>query len=150
MRRACLEAGVVEAEGPVIVFSAEEKLKEMHRRTADVIEQRGLPYHRTLYGLLADRIGMCSYQHSADLYGNLIGSGSGFATLRDYARLGVLYAQDGVWAGERLLPEGWVDYALTPSHTGNPYAACFRSNELAMDTIQAPKRFEPAGGLATS
>lgn len=94
----------------------------------DAIEQRGLPYHPTLYGLLADRVGMSSFQHSADLHGNLIASGSGFATLRDYARFGLLYAQDGVWAGERLLPEGWAEYTLTPSHTGNAYAACFRSN----------------------
>jgi RecA-family ATPase len=36
--------GVVDAEGPVIVFSAEEKLKEMHRRTLDVIEHRGLSF----------------------------------------------------------------------------------------------------------
>jgi RecA-family ATPase len=36
--------GVVDAEGPVIVFSAEEKLKEMHRRTLDVIESRGLSF----------------------------------------------------------------------------------------------------------
>jgi RecA-family ATPase len=35
---------VVEAEGPVIVFSAEEKLAEMHRRTADVIKSRGLDF----------------------------------------------------------------------------------------------------------
>jgi CubicO group peptidase (beta-lactamase class C family) len=94
----------------------------------DQIERRGLPYHETLYGLLADRIGMASFQHSADIAGNLIASGSGFAVLRDYARFGLLYAQDGVWNGERLLPEGWVDYALTPSHTGTAYAACFRSN----------------------
>ena len=30
------------------------------------------------------------------------------ATLRDTARLGVLYAQDGVWAGQPLLPAEWV------------------------------------------
>jgi hypothetical protein len=94
----------------------------------DRIEQRGLPYHATLYGLLIDRLGMASYQHSADIAGNLIASGAGFATLRDYAKLGVLYLQDGVWDGERLLPQGWPDYALTPSHTGSAYAACFRTN----------------------
>jgi CubicO group peptidase (beta-lactamase class C family) len=50
----------------------------------DQIERRGLPYCETLYGLLADRLGMASYQHSADIAGNLIASGAGFATLRDY------------------------------------------------------------------
>ena len=94
----------------------------------DRIERRGLSYHATLYGLLADRLGMSTYQHSADCTGNLIASGSGFATLRDYAKLGVLYLQDGIWQGERLLPPGWVDYALSPTHAGNSYAACFRSN----------------------
>jgi CubicO group peptidase (beta-lactamase class C family) len=94
----------------------------------DRIERRGLPYHATLYGLLADRLGMGTYQHSADCVGNFIASGSGFGTLRDYAKLGVLYVQDGVWDGERLLPHGWVDYALAPTHAGSGYAACFRSN----------------------
>ena len=94
----------------------------------DQIEKRGLPYHQTLYGILIDRLGMASYQHSADIAGNLIASGAGFAHLRDYAKLGVLYLQDGMWGGERLLPKGWADYALTPSHTGSAYAACFRAN----------------------
>ncbi|HEY4173267.1 MAG TPA: serine hydrolase [Rhodopila sp.] len=109
----------------------------------DQIERRNLPYHQTAYGLLVDRLGMGSYQHSADMTGNLIGSGAGYATLRDYAKLGVLYLNDGVWNGERLLPQGWVDYALTPTHTGTSYAACFRSNvhgaypDLPADTAWA-------------
>jgi len=94
----------------------------------DRIEGRGLPYHETLYGLLVDRLGMASYQHSADIAGNLIASGAGFATLRDYAKLGVLYLQNGMWDGEQLLPRGWADYALTATHTGTSYAACFHTN----------------------
>jgi CubicO group peptidase (beta-lactamase class C family) len=94
----------------------------------DQIERRVLPYHQTLYGLLVDRLGMRSYQHSADIAGNFIGSGAGFATLRDYAKLGVLYLNDGLWNGERLLPEGWVDYATAPTHAGTSYAACLRTN----------------------
>ena len=94
----------------------------------DRIERRGLPYHQTLYGMLIDRLGMSSYQHSADIFGNLIASGAGFASLRDYAKLGVLYLQNGTWDGERLLPPGWADYALTATHTGTAYAACFRTN----------------------
>ena len=109
----------------------------------DQIQKRGLPYYQTAYGLLVDRLGMSSYQHSADITGNLIASGAGYATLRDYAKLGVLYLNDGIWNGERLLPEGWVNYALTPSHTGTNYAACFRSNigggfpDLPRDTAWA-------------
>jgi hypothetical protein len=94
----------------------------------DQIKRRGLPYYETLYGLLVDRLSMASYQHSADIVGNLIASGAGFATLRDYAKLGVLYLQNGMWDGERLLPQGWADYALTATHTGTSYAACFRTN----------------------
>jgi CubicO group peptidase (beta-lactamase class C family) len=94
----------------------------------DQIERRLLPYYETAYGMLVDRLGMGSYQHSADLAGNLIASGAGYATLRDYAKLGVLYLNDGIWNNERLLPPGWVDYALTPTHTGTSYAACFRTN----------------------
>ena len=94
----------------------------------DQIERRGMPYYETLYSLLVDRLGMASYQHSADIAGNLIASGAGFATLRDYAKLGVLYLQNGRWNGEPLLPQGWADYALTATHTGTSYAACFRTN----------------------
>ena len=96
------------------------------------IERRGLPYPATLYALLADKIGMSSYQHSADIAGNMIASGAGFATLRDYAKLGLLYVQDGVWNGERLLPEGWADYALAPSHAGTNYAASFWTNAQSL------------------
>ena len=34
--------------------------------------------------------------HFADIAGNLIVSGAGSATLRDYAKLGVLYLQNGM------------------------------------------------------
>lgn len=44
----------------------------------------------------------------ADPDGNTIGDGTLGLTPRDMARLGLLWLHDGVWQGERLLPEGWT------------------------------------------
>ena len=50
-----------------------------------------------------------------DSSGTFVGSSYTFATPRDWARFGLLYFQDGVWQGERILPEGWVKYTVTPT-----------------------------------
>lgn len=60
-------------------------------------------------------LGMTSPIPKFDEAGTFIGSSYCFCSARDFARFGLLYLRDGLWDGERLLPEGWVDYARTPT-----------------------------------
>jgi CubicO group peptidase (beta-lactamase class C family) len=60
-------------------------------------------------------LGMRSAKPRFDAVGHFVGSSHCFASARDFARFGTLYLRDGVWDGERILPEGWVDYSRTPS-----------------------------------
>ena len=72
-------------------------------------------YHRFPREALFDRIGMRSAVLETDAAGTFVGSSFCYATARDWARFGLLHAQDGVWQGERLLPEGWVDRIRRPT-----------------------------------
>jgi len=58
--------------------------------------------------VLFDKLGMRDVVIWADPAGNLLGNGGEVIAARDWARLGMLHLQDGVWNGERLLPEGFV------------------------------------------
>ena len=51
----------------------------------------------------------------SDHLGNFIGSSQVYTTARDLGRFGLLYLQNGVWAGERILPEGWTAFAANPA-----------------------------------
>jgi CubicO group peptidase (beta-lactamase class C family) len=77
-------------------------------------------YFRFPRQALFDRLGMRHSFFQADASGTFIGGASLFASGRDWIKLGLLYLNDGVAAtgpgkGERILPEGWVAYATTPS-----------------------------------
>jgi CubicO group peptidase (beta-lactamase class C family) len=75
----------------------------------------GADYHRFPREALFDRIGMRSAVLETDAAGDFVGSSFSYATARDWARFGLLHAQDGVWNGERLLPEGWVAFVRRPT-----------------------------------
>ncbi len=64
---------------------------------------------------LFDKLGMRSAIIEPDGSGTLVGSSYMWATPRDWARLGLLYLNGGIWEGERILPEGWVEYTTTPT-----------------------------------
>jgi CubicO group peptidase (beta-lactamase class C family) len=79
---------------------------------------------------LFDKLGMQHVTLEFDTVGTPIGASHMFASARDWARFGQLYLNDGLAGGERILPEGWVDYSatMTPGSEEFGYAAGFWTN----------------------
>jgi CubicO group peptidase (beta-lactamase class C family) len=74
----------------------------------------GRPLTEYLRPRLLDPLGIAEVAWLRDRDGRELGFSGLHATTDALARLGQLYLQDGVWEGERLLPEGWVAEATRP------------------------------------
>jgi CubicO group peptidase (beta-lactamase class C family) len=66
------------------------------------------------------RIGMFHTTPETDWQGNYVLSSQVWTTARDIARMALLYLNDGVWNGKRLLPEGWSKFVATPGAAQPP------------------------------
>lgn len=65
-----------------------------------------------------------------DMSGTPIGSSYLYITAKDFARFGQLYLDEGCVDSIRVLPEGWVDYTVTPaSDSKGGYGAFFWLNK---------------------
>ena len=100
------------------------------------VEKRGEDYHSFPRRALFDRLGIRTMVMETDAYGNFLTQGYELSSARDWARLGNLYLQDGVWNGERILPEGWATFVSTLAPAwkadGRPiYEASFGSTATA-------------------
>lgn len=81
----------------------------------DTVEAQGEDYLLFPQRALFDRIGARSVVLETDAWGNFIMSGYDYVSARDWVRFGLLYLQDGVWQGERILPEGWTKFVAIPA-----------------------------------
>jgi CubicO group peptidase (beta-lactamase class C family) len=79
------------------------------------VRARGEEYLTWPQRALFDRIGVRRQVLEPDPWGNFLLSGYDYGTARNWARLGLLYLQDGLWDGRRLLPEGWTTFVRTPA-----------------------------------
>ena len=64
---------------------------------------------------LLDKIGMRNTLVSADRFHDFILSSQVYTNARDLARFGMLYLQNGMWNGERLVSEEWIEFIRTPA-----------------------------------
>ncbi len=71
------------------------------------------------YRELIDKIGMHSMVIETDYVGNFVGSSYGWATTRDWAKLGQLYLNQGNWNGEQIIDTSWVNFVKKPTNTSN-------------------------------
>jgi CubicO group peptidase (beta-lactamase class C family) len=79
------------------------------------VSNRGEDYLTFPQRALFDRLGIRRQVLETDPYGNFVSSGYDYGTARNWARLALLYLQDGMWQGHRLLPEGWSKFVSTPA-----------------------------------
>lgn len=90
-------------------------LSRIIRQTVGEKNYAAFPFEQLFY-----KIGMYHTSFEPDASGTYVGSSYINASARDYARFGLLYYNDGVWNGERILPVGWVKQTQTSSQA-NPY-----------------------------
>jgi CubicO group peptidase (beta-lactamase class C family) len=77
------------------------------------------------HSALFDQLGMTNTLPSTDRFGDFIFSSQVYTNARDLARFGMLYLQNGVWQGKRLLSDDWIEFVRKPapasSVRGNDY-----------------------------
>jgi CubicO group peptidase (beta-lactamase class C family) len=81
-----------------------------------------------LYALAFAPLGIASAVIEPDETGGLVGGSYAHMTARDWLRVGQLFLDDGIWQGKRLLPEGFVKYATTPTKVKPSFGASFWLN----------------------
>jgi CubicO group peptidase (beta-lactamase class C family) len=119
------------------------------------VEKGGEEYLSFPQRALFDKLGIRTMVIETDPFGNFLGQGYEVGSGRDWARLGNLYLQDGIWNGERILPDGYVKFVSTVAPAwdadGRPvYGGFFSINGTGMFPVPRDAYYMAgAGGQIT-
>ncbi len=134
------DAGSIAAKKPLIHppgshWSYSSGTTNLIQRTLrETLEANDVGYHAFAREALFAPLGMASAVLEPDSSGTFIASSFMYATARDWAKLGLLYLNDGVADDVRLLPEGWSAYVAAPAGASDGfYGAQFWLNHPGTD-----------------
>ncbi len=113
-----------------------------------VVSERGEEYLTFPQRALFDRIGIRRQVLEPDVAGTFVISGYDYGTPRNWARLGLLYLNDGVFDNERILPEGWSELVSTPAPAWRApvYGGSFWLNRAGAFNLPADAYFMAGAG----
>jgi len=104
--------GLIREPGTHWDYENYDTLLAVYRMKLELGETGYLEFPRNA---LLDRIGMRNTLLSTDRFGDFILSSQVYTNARDLARFGLLYLRGGVWDGERLVSQEWIDFVRTPA-----------------------------------
>ncbi len=83
-------------------------------------------YHSSIYEDLLYPAGMLNTRVETDASGLFVASSYSYGSTRDWARFGLLFLNDGIFAGDTILPVEWIDFMKSPATpSGGRYAGTF-------------------------
>jgi len=119
------------------------------------VEKSGEEYLSFPQRALFDKLGIRTMRIETDPFGNFLGQGYELGCGRDWARLGNLYLQDGIWNGERILPAGYAKFVstLAPAWVADKrpvYGAFFWINGLGQYPVPRDSYYMAGAGGQTT
>ncbi len=125
--RLALDRALIREPGTYWDYENSETLLAVHKMR-QILGNR-MAYLEFPRRVLLDRLGMRSTLLSTDRFGDFILSSQVYTNARDLARFGMLYQQGGMWNGERVISQEWIDFVRTPAPStagrGNFYGGQF-------------------------
>jgi CubicO group peptidase (beta-lactamase class C family) len=105
--------GLVRAPGVHWDYENFDTLLAVHAMKRTFVDDEA--YRQFPYRELLGRIGMHHTVLSTDRFGDFILSSQVYTNARDLARFGLLYLNGGVWQGDRIISEEWIEFVRTPA-----------------------------------